>query len=351
MKFENHVLFLTPGFPRDEDDYLCTPPVQDYLLKFNKVFPRTIFSVIAFQYPYIRINYKWNRISVYALGGNNNSIKKPLVWRNAIKEAKKINIKLPINSVHSLWFGECSLIGNYLSKKFTCNHICTLMGQDVTSSNKYLRFLNKDRIKIVSLSKNQSAEFYKITNQKVDEEIFWGIDEQNFDTVIKRKIDLLAIGSLIPVKNYSLYLKVIANAVKTFPDIICKLVGDGPQITMLKEMAIYSGIDKNIEFTGFIPRKEIFSLMKQSKTFVHPSKFEGSGFVFAEALANGMNIISFNVGYAQQSEKWYIAKDDDDFISTTTKLLLSELNYEPLKIFPISETVKKYYKLYNYSQN
>jgi glycosyltransferase involved in cell wall biosynthesis len=225
------------------------------------------------------------------------------------------------------------------------------MGQDVSSSNKYLRLLNKERLKIISLSQNQSSEFYKITKRKVDEEIFWGIDEQRFDQNAKREIDLLAVGSLIPLKNYGLFIKVVAKAVKDFPNIVCKLVGDGPELSMLKEMSTKNGSNRNIEFTGLLSRKEIFYLMKQSKIFVHPSKFEGSGFVFAEALANGMNIVSFNVGYAQQTSKWFIAKDESDFISITNKLLTSNLSFEPLNVFPISKTIEKYSKLYNYTKN
>ncbi|MBK7632452.1 MAG: glycosyltransferase [Ignavibacteriales bacterium] len=351
MNFENHVLLITPGFPKDENDFLCTPPVQDFLLKYKEVFPKTKFSVIALQYPYERNNYKWNAIDVRALGGNNIFFKKLFIWKESIKQAKKIHSEFPITTIHSLWFGECALVGNYLSKYFGCNHLCTLMGQDVNSSNKYLRFLNKDRFSIISLSQNQGAEFYKITNSKVDEEIFWGIDEQSLNQNDKREIDLLAVGSLIPLKNYGLFIKVVANAVKNFPNIVCKLVGDGPDFAMLNELAIQSGINKNIELTGLLPRKEIFDLMKKSKIFVHPSKFEGSGFVFAEALANGMNIVSFNVGYAHNLEKWFIANDESDFISITNKLLSSNLSFEPLNIFPISETVEKYSKLYNYTKN
>lgn len=351
MSFENHVLLLTPGFPKDENDFLCTPPVQDYLLKYKEIFPKTKFSVIAFQYPYKKNIYKWNDIIVYALGGNNSFFRKLIVWRDAIKQAKIIYKEYPIRTVHSLWFSECALIGNYLSKYFSFNHICTLMGQDVSLSNKYLRLLNKDRVKIISLSQNQSTEFYKITNREVDEEIFWGIDEQSFNQNDKREIDILAVGSLTSLKNYSLLIKVVARAVKDFPDIVCKLVGDGPELTMLKEMSTKNGINRNIEFTGLLPRKEIFKLMNKSKIFVHPSMFEGSGFVFAEALANGMNIVSFNVGYAQQSSKWFIANDENDFISITNKLLSSNLSFEPLNIFPLSKTIEKYSKLYNYTKN
>jgi len=143
-----------------------------------------------------------------------------------------------------------------------------------------------------------------------------------------------------------LLIKTVAEIVKQFPKIVCKLVGDGPDFSKLKSMASQYGVDSNIEFTGLLSRKEIFMLMRQSKIFLHPSIFEGSGFVFAEALANGMNIVSFNVGYAKQSEKWLIAKDDNEFISQTKKLLLSNLSYEPFNIFPISETVHKYHQLY-----
>jgi glycosyltransferase involved in cell wall biosynthesis len=222
-----------------------------------------------------------------------------------------------------------------------------MMGQDVQSSNHYLKILNNERIKIISLSQNQSNEFYKITKHKVDAEIYWGIEDQNYNINNERRIDLLAVGSLIPLKNYSLFIKTIAEIVKQFPKIVCKLVGDGPDFSKLKTMAANYKVDNNIEFTGLISRKEIFRLMKQSKILVHPSNFEGSGFVFAEALANGMNIVSFNVGYAKQSEKWLIAKDENEFISHTKKLLLSKLSFEPLNIFQISETVHKYHQFYN----
>lgn len=345
--FDNHVLLLTPGFPKDEDDFLCTPPVQDYLLKCKEVFPKTKFSVMAFQYPYKKINYKWNGIDVYALGGNNLLARKIFIWITAVKTAKSINNILPVTSIHSLWFGECALVGYYLSSNLKCNHICTLMGQDVQSSNYYLKILNNEKIKIISLSQNQYDEFYKITKHKVDDEIYWGIEDQDYDINNARRIDLLAVGSLIQLKNYSLLIKTVAEIAKQFPKIACKLVGDGPDFSKLKFMVTQYGVDSNIEFTGLISRKEIIELMKQSKIFVHPSKFEGSGFVFAEALANGMNIVSFNVGYAKQSEKWLIAKDDNEFISHTKKLLLSKLSYEPFNIFPISETVQKYHQLYN----
>ena len=114
----------------------------------------------------------------------------------------------------------------------------------------------------------------------------------------------------------------------------------------MRQLAKKNGVEKNIEFKGILSRTEIFKLMQRSKIFIHPSKFEGSGYVFAEALANGLSIVSFNVGYAQPHPKWFIAEDDENLINITLNLLASKLDYSPVNLFPINDTVYRYTSLY-----
>jgi glycosyltransferase involved in cell wall biosynthesis len=270
---------------------------------------------------------------------------KPFVWLRAIKTAKNLNKENRVDVIHSLWLGECAMIGNVLSKKFNCKHVCTLMGQDVKSNNRYFRLSKNEEIKIIAISQNQSDQFLNLTSRKVDDIIHWGINNQIFDD-FKRDIDLLAVGSLIPLKNYSLFIKLITELINNKPDLKCKLVGTGPEFSKLSALANNNGISGNIEFTGLLNRTEIFNLMQRSKIFVHPSKFEGFGFVFAEALVSGMNIISFNVGCAQQHPKWFIVKDEVEFIQIAASLLSSDLKFHPTNIFPLMETVTKYASLY-----
>jgi glycosyltransferase involved in cell wall biosynthesis len=219
------------------------------------------------------------------------------------------------------------------------------MGQDVKASNRYLKRLKNSKINFIALSKNQADQFLKLTNRKVNEIIHWGIDDQPVNE-IERDIDLLAVGSLIPLKNYSLFIKLVEVITRTNPDVRCKLVGTGPESSKLKTMARDKGIERNIEFTGLLSRTEIFKLMRRSKIFIHPSKFEGFGFVFAEALVNGMNIVSFNVGYAQKNSKWFIAKDEQDFIDISINLLSSKLDFGVVNLFPLVETVNRYASIY-----
>jgi len=340
-----HILILTPGFPKDEADDNCIPPLQEFLLKFKSTHPDSKISVIAFQYPYEHKSYEWNGIHLHSLAGKNSKIKKVYIWFRAVHLAKKIHRAKNIDVIHSLWLGECALVGNILSKQFNCKHICTLMGQDVKSSNRYLRLSKNKKIVIAALSKNQADEFYRITGRAADQMIHWGIDYQPV-TNTERDIDLFAAGSLIPLKNYSLLIRTVEEIIKVKPNVKCILAGAGPEELKLKSLVREKGLEKNITLAGLINRKEVFKLMQRSKIFVHPSTFEGSGYVFAEALANGMNIVSFNVGYAHEHPKWFIAKDEQDFIRGCTDLLSADLDFTPDNIFPLQKTIKRYTSLY-----
>lgn len=346
MSNAKHILFLVPGFPKDENDFNCIPPLQEFLIKFRQYYSEFDISVIAFQYPHYKYNYKWKDINIFPLAGKNNKVKKLLIWLDALSTAKRIHKIKVVDVIHSLWLGECAMIGNILSRKFNCTHICTLMGQDVKKSNRYLRILKYCNIKLIALSKNQSKQFFNLTKRNVQEIIHWGIDDQQLIDS-ERDIDLLAVGSLIPLKNYSLFVKIAAEAAKNYPEIKAVLVGEGPELSKLKKLVEEKGIEVNVEFKGLLKRKDIFKLMQRSKIFVHPSLFEGSGYVFAEALVNGMNIVSFNVGYAQDNPKWFIANNEEEFFTITKKLLNKKLGFYPLNLFPITETVNKYASLYS----
>jgi len=340
-----HIVIITPGFPADENDFITIPPLQEFLKSFKSSFPLLKITVLAFQYPYQIKKYNWNGITVISFAGKNKSVTKPMLWRRIIKEAKIINEEESFTVIHSLWLGECAMIGNILSKKFNCAHVCTLMGQDVKSTNKYLRLLKNKKIKFVALSKNQSNQFFNLTNKNADEIIHWGIDDIPVSNC-ERNVDLLAVGSLIPLKNYSLFIKLVEKITPKNPDIKCILAGTGPEELSLKQLAKEKGLEKNINFTGILNHSEIFKLMQRSKIFIHPSKFESAGYVFAEALANGLNIVSFNVGYAQPHPKWFIAGDEENFINITLSLLASKLDFSSVNLFPLAETVNRYASLY-----
>lgn len=78
----------------------------------------------------------------------------------------------------------------------------------------------------------------------------------------------------------------------------CKLivVGDGNYRKKLEEIAFSTGGSSNIEFTGFIDRDQLDSLYGESLFFLLPSRKEGFGIVYLEAMSRGTPCIGGNYG-------------------------------------------------------
>lgn len=74
-----------------------------------------------------------------------------------------------------------------------------------------------------------------------------------------------------------------------------KVVGDGPQLQLLKTIA-----SPNIELLGRITDSEVTDLIKNCKAFVFPT-FEDFGIVVVEAMAAGKQVIAFGQGGALET--------------------------------------------------
>ncbi|MCH8034756.1 MAG: glycosyltransferase [Bacteroidetes bacterium] len=344
-----HIVIITPGFPKDETDDNCIPSLQQFVSHISEQSNDFIFSIITLHYPYTKSEYKWNGINIYSCGGKN--IKFPLrffTWRKVYNYFKEIITNNDVSLIHSFWLGECALIGNKLSNKYNFPHINTLMGQELSQSNKYLKFINLDKLKIVALSKNQAGLFGDIMKRNVDVTIPWGIDNNDYViSVNARIIDILGVGSLIPVKRFEQFVRVIKRLKETHHKINALLIGSGKEKDNLENIIASNNLKENIKLTGEVNRSLVIDYMSQSKILLHTSIYESFGYVFAEALASGMYIVSYNVGAANKSDKWLVAKTEDEIISHITLLLNSKLFFKPINLFPIQNTIAQYEMLYN----
>ncbi len=55
MKYSKHIVILTPGFPKNEQDTTCIPPLQAYVENFTAIHPEIKMSIISFQYPFFKL--------------------------------------------------------------------------------------------------------------------------------------------------------------------------------------------------------------------------------------------------------------------------------------------------------
>nr|MDO8132897.1 glycosyltransferase family 4 protein [Candidatus Njordarchaeum guaymaensis] len=107
--------------------------------------------------------------------------------------------------------------------------------------------------------------------------------------------DVIFAGRLIQDKNVDLLLRAMQVVRKKIANIRCFIIGDGPERSKLESLTTHLGLERNLEFFGFIQdHREVLSLMKAAKVFVLPSTREGSSIVAMEANACGLPVITID---------------------------------------------------------
>lgn len=107
---------------------------------------------------------------------------------------------------------------------------------------------------------------------------------------------LLSVGTLIMSKGFADLLKAFQVCLQKRPELKLKIVGDGGDAHIFKNLAKQLNILDRVEFTGALPPENVHSIMKTAGVFISASKFETFGVVLVEAAAAGTPIVSTNSG-------------------------------------------------------
>jgi glycosyltransferase involved in cell wall biosynthesis len=94
------------------------------------------------------------------------------------------------------------------------------------------------------------------------------------------------------------------------------LVGDGPELDNLKQLAQDCGVADKVKFWGRLPREETLERLGESHVLVHPSLHDSGGWVCIEAMASGRPVICLDLGgpaiQVTQHTGFKVAAEDPD---------------------------------------
>lgn len=301
------IWILTPGFAASGEDVNCIPSLQYWVEALREEYGDRI-RILSTQYPFQSGSYLWKGIPVYAMGGQN---RRGLFRIWVLLKA----IFFLLGRVHrtqlyySFWLFDCAFLAGCLSLLTRKRAIWTIQGQDGRPGNTYfprLRLLQRwAPVKVVAISEFVARETLKNSGIRSDLVLPYGTDsalESAFDPELPVCWDVLAAGSLVPVKNHVLFLELVSRLARRMPGLRVLLVGEGPERPKIESRIRELGLEEVVEMKGEIPRPQVLRCMNQSRVLLHTSDWEGQGCVQIEALAMGMAVVARQVGWVPETE-------------------------------------------------
>jgi glycosyltransferase involved in cell wall biosynthesis len=117
---------------------------------------------------------------------------------------------------------------------------------------------------------------------------------------LKDKIVIGSVARYIEWKGYRYIIEAAKTLVKKYPNLKFLFVGQGPQREELEILVKQNALEEYIVFTGFIEPSHIPSLYGIFTIFLHAAFMEPFGYVIAEAMANGVPIVTSKTGIAAE---------------------------------------------------
>jgi glycosyltransferase involved in cell wall biosynthesis len=145
-----------------------------------------------------------------------------------------------------------------------------------------------------------------------------GIDLEKFcntNNANPEKICAIVTRSLLPEYRHDIILKSFAILNQKGIDFVLTIIGDGSQLSKLKDLAKDLGIENKVNFTGRIPNTELPKLLQQSNIYISMPITEGVSASLFEAMATNcypiVTDIEGNQSWIKHRENGQLVTVDD----------------------------------------
>jgi glycosyltransferase involved in cell wall biosynthesis len=108
-----------------------------------------------------------------------------------------------------------------------------------------------------------------------------------------KQFDVAWMGRVHPQKGIDDLLATLAWLKQQVPDFRAVIIGKSQD--KLEPVASRMGLAGNVTFSGLVSEEEKFRLLKSSRVFVMPSRYESWGIVVGEAIASGVPVVAYDL--------------------------------------------------------
>jgi teichuronic acid biosynthesis glycosyltransferase TuaC len=305
-----HVLTLTPFFPSDQNEVsgcFVAEPIEQ-LRQFGV--DSSVIAASPIHYPRKHSSpsaaAEWVRYPQLP-GTLGLSSAGKLLYARLLGRVRQLHSVKPIDVIHAHAALPCGHAAALLSRRLNIPFVVTVHGLDVFN-NCHLGGIPAAWRRKVSVDVYRAARNVVCISGKVQEILKTGTPAETRSTIVHNGVDpilfsanpaeggqfdpeILIVGALLRSKGHELVLRALGKLRLSFPQLRCRIIGEGPDRARFEALVGELGIGRQVQFVGRQSRSEVAEAMRRCSVFVLPSRNEGLGCVYLEAMSCGKPVV------------------------------------------------------------
>jgi teichuronic acid biosynthesis glycosyltransferase TuaC len=304
-----HVLTLTPFYPSDGDEVsgcfvaetlrqLESCGVKSSVIAVDSIYHATRKASQQFMAEWIRYPQLPGNYGLSSAGN--------FLGARILHKVRQLHQRSPINVIHAHAALPCGHAAAFLSRRLGIPFVVTIHGLDVFNRcfedgiaagwrQKVSRQVYQSARKVICISDRVRRLLMDGMGSTVSAEaVHNGTDPAVFKPGPDRgeRPAILVVGNLLAGKGHELVLRAFARVKDSFPGLQCQMIGEGADRDRFARLATDLGIRGQVHLLGRRSRAEVAQAMRDCTVFALPSRYEGLGCVYLEAMASGKTVIA-----------------------------------------------------------
>jgi teichuronic acid biosynthesis glycosyltransferase TuaC len=346
-----HVLTLTPFYPSRNDD-ASGRFVSEPLAWLAKVGVRN--TVFAMRPLYRRrhhasdsvVSADWLRH--FALpGAFGVPIAGVFVFARIVGRVRALHGLEPIDLIHAHASLPCGHAAMLLSHELDIPYVVSVHSLDTLSpeqaTGRALAWCRRISRRVYASSRRVIC-----VSERVREHVLEGIGSSCRTSVVYNGVDpevfspggdpasesllILSGGTLLSSEGQETLVRAASSLISEFPTLRWEFIGHGPERSRLYNLAQQLGVDEHVRFLGYQSRQQIAEAMRRCSLFALPSRCEGLGDVYLEAMSTGKPVIGCRgQGIAEiiqhGSNGFLVGPDNEKELTLAITMLLGDESY------------------------
>jgi glycosyltransferase involved in cell wall biosynthesis len=343
-----HVLTLTPFYPTDQDDaagcFVSEPLV--WLAKASV--QNTVFAVQPIYRGAVRasgsaIPARWLRYFSFP-GGFGLPSAGAFLFARIVSQVRKEHAAQHIDLIHAHGPLPCGHAAMLLSAELNIPYVISVHGLDAFSTvqvsgraGEWCRRISQrvycssrraicvsEHVREAVLEGSGASCRTSVVYNGVDPELFAPASNPTSAPPV-----VLSVGNLIPIKGHATLIRAAAALASEFPGLRWEIIGDGPERARLQTLCAQMEVAEKVRFLGRQSRKQVAAAMQRCTLFALPSRYEGLGCVYLEAMSTGKPAIGCRgQGIAEViqhgSNGFLVGADNDRELALAIAMLLKD---------------------------